>query len=217
MNRITVLVADDHALCREGLVMLLAQEEDIQVVGEAADDLQVISLAEAIQPDILLLGVQMSGLSSIEVLSRIHEKSPRTKVLMVSSVPENKFIIEALERGARGCLSKSLARKDFVKAIRATYYGEIWVERRVLTQVLESLCRKVHGTSALFLETQEALTDREREIVKWAIQGMTNKEIAARLGISDKTVKTHLSNIFNKLKINRRLQLALCGIVEQPD
>src|SRR5574337_813814 len=215
MDRITVLIADDHTLCREGIGTLLAQEEDIRVVGEAADAIQVVRQTEVLQPDILLLGVEMPTASEIEVLSHIREKSPKTKVLMVSGAPETQFIVEALELGARGCLSKSLARKDFVKTIRATHHGEIWVERRILTQVLERLCQKVHGTNASFAETREILTDREQEIVKCAMQGMTNKEIAVRLGISDKTVKTHLSNIFSKLKISRRLELTLHRIVEQ--
>src|SRR5574337_1777532 len=161
MDRITVLIADDHALCREGIGTLLAQEEDIRVVGEATDAIQVVSQTEVLQPDILLLGVEMPTASEIEVLSDIREKSPRTKVLMVSGAPETQFIVEALELGARGCLSKSLARKDFVKAIRATHHGEIWVERRILTQVLERLCLKVHGTNAPFPRSEERRVGKE--------------------------------------------------------
>jgi NarL family two-component system response regulator LiaR len=119
--------------------------------------------------------------------------------------------------GAKGCLSKSLSHKDLVKAIRVTYAGEIWARRKVLAETLESLRQKTQEMNLSLSEMQGALTDREQEIVRWVIQGMTNKEIAARLGISDKTVKTHLSNVFSKLKISRRLQLILYRIVEQPD
>lgn len=217
MNRITVLIADGHALFREGLGTLLARQGDIQVVGEAADGLQAISMVEALQPDILLLDVRMPELGGIEALPQIRKKSPRTKVLMISGFPENEFMVEALQRGAKGCVSKSASCNELVKAIRVTYAGEIWATRMVLAQALDSLRQKTQEVNAPFSETRETLTDREQEIVKWVIQGMTNKEVAARLGISEKTVKTHLSHIFSKLKVGRRLQLLLHQIVEKND
>lgn len=217
MSPISVLVADDNTLFREGLRMLLAQEPAISVVGEAADGLQAIRLAEALQPDILLLDIRMPGLGGIEALPQIREKSPGTKVLILSGFSEGELMIQALQLGAKGYLSKLLTHRDLIKAIRATYVGEVWAERKVLSEVLESLRQKMQEKNLPLSDMQETLTDREHEIVKWVIQGMTNKEIATRLGISDKTVKTHLSNIFNKLKISRRLQLVLHRIVEQPD
>ena len=210
MNQITVLIADDHALFREALHLLLAQEGDIQVVGEATDGQQALIMTEAFQPDILLLDVRMPGVNGLDALPRIRAKSPGTKVLMLSGYPEDDFIVEALQLGAKGYLSKSLTRADLVKAIRATHAGELWAERKMLMQTLKSLLQKVNNLHVSpSPETGEALTDREHEIVKWVIQGMTNKEIAAQLGISDKTVKTHLSNIFGKLKVSRRIQLVL--------
>lgn len=197
--------------------MLLAQEPAISVVGEAADGLQAISLAEALQPDILLLDIRMPGLGGIEALPQIREKSPGTKVLILSGFSEGELMAKALQLGAKGYLSKLLTHRDLIRAIRATYAGEVWAERKVLSEVLESLRQKMQEKNLPLSDMQETLTDREHEIVKWVIQGMTNKEIATRLGISDKTVKTHLSNIFNKLKISRRLQLVLHRIVEQPD
>ncbi|MGB4782783.1 response regulator [Candidatus Methylomirabilis sp.] len=217
MRRISVLIADDNTLFREGLRMLLAQEPAISVVGEAADGLQAIRLAEALQPDILLLDIRMPGLGGIEALPQIREKSPGTKVLILSGFSEGELMAKALQLGAKGYLSKLLTHRDLIRAIRATYAGEVWAERKVLSEVLESLRQKMQEKNLPLSDMQETLTDREHEIVKWVIQGMTNKEIATRLGISDKTVKTHLSNIFNKLKISRRLQLVLHRIVEQPD
>jgi len=217
MSPISVLIADDNTLFREGLRMLLAQEPVISVVGEAADGLQAIRLAEALQPDILLLDIRMPGLGGIEALPQIREKAPGTKGLILSGFSEGELMFQALQLGAKGYLSKLLTHRDLIKAIRATYAGEVWAERKVLSEVLESLRQKMQEKNPPLSDMQETLTDREHEIVKWVIQGMTNKEIAARLGISDKTVKTHLSNIFNKLKISRRLQLVLHRIVEQPD
>lgn len=217
MDQITVLLADDHTLFREGLRMLLAQEQSIHVVGEAVDGLQAISLAEALQPDILLLDVNMPGLGGLEALPHIREKSSGTKVLILSGFSEADLMARALLLGAKGYLSKVLTSKELVKAIRTTYAGEIWAERKVLTEALESLRQKVEDASVPASDMREMLTDREQEIVTWVIRGMTNKEIAAELGISDKTVKTHLSHIFNKLKLSRRLQLTLYQLVDQTE
>mgnify|MGYP001291890884 CR=1 FL=1 len=196
--------------------MRLAQEPAISVVGEAADGLQAISLAEALQPDILLFAVNMPGLDGLEALHLIRQKSSRTHVLILSEFPEDEFMSQALQLGAKGCLLKSLSHKDLIKAIRVICAGEIWVGRRILAEALESLRRKTQTMNLPLSEMQEVLTDREQEVVRWVIQGMTNKEIAARLGISDKTVKTHVSNILSKLNISRRLQLTLYRIMEQP-
>ena len=217
IGQITVLIADDHTLFCEGLVMLLAQEEDMRVVGEATDGLQALRLAEALQPDILLLDIYMPGVGGLEILPRLRVKCPKTKVLILSGFPESEFIEKALQEGAKGCLSKTLSHKELARAIRATQSGEVWAERKVLTQVLESLRQKISGLTLPSSETQGTLTEREQEIVKWVVQGKTNKEIATQLGISAKTVQTHLSNVFNKLKISRRLQLLLHRIVDRTD
>ncbi len=214
MNQITVLIADDHALFREGLRMLLAQDNRILVVGEAADGLQALSLTGSLQPDILLLDVQMPEVGGLEVLPRIRAKCPLTKILILSGFPDDQLIARALELGANGYLLKTLTHKDLLKAIHATYAGEVWAERRVLTQTLESLRKKVHHLHGPLAETRENLTDREEEVVSWVMQSKTNKEIAAQLGISESTVKTHVSNIFNKLHVSRRLQLLLYRIAD---
>lgn len=217
MNPISVVITGDHLLFREGLRLLLGQQHDIQIVGEAADSLQAISMAEALQPDILLLDAQLPGLGSLEALSQIRKKSPGTDVLILSGSPEDGLISDVLQLGAKGYLSKFLGSKDVLRALRAVHAGEIWAERKVLAEMLEKLRKKTQEMDPSLPEMQVTLTDRQREIVRWVIQGMTNKEIATRLGISDKTVKTHLSNIFSKLKISRRLQLVLNRIVEQQD
>lgn len=213
MSRITVLVADDHTLFREGLHLLLAREKGIQVVGKATNGKQALIMTEALQPDILLLNVQLPAVNGLDALPKIRAKSPGTKVLILCDHLKDDCIVEALQRGAKGCLSKTLTRADIVRAIRVTHAGEFWAERKVLTQTLESLLKK--GNYSPPQETHETLTEREREIVKWVIEGMTNKEIAAQLGISDHTVKTHVRNIFGKLKVNRRLQLLLYRIVDR--
>lgn len=217
MRPTSVLIADDQTLFREGLRLLLANEPAIAVVGEAADSLQAVRLVEALQPDILLLTVNMAGPSTLEAIALIRQKSAVTQVLVLSRLPEDALIGQALQVGAKGYLSTALGYKDLLKAIQAVHAGEIWAERKVLAEVLEHLRQKTVATTAPLSERHEALTEREQEIVRWAIQGMTNKEIAVRLGISDKTVKSHLGHIFGKLQISRRLQLALTQLVDQPN
>ena len=204
---IRVVIAGDHALFREGLRLFLAQQEDMQVIGEAADALQALCLVEALQPDILLLDIQMPKMGWLEILANIRARSPRTNILILSAVLEDALIAEALQQGAMEYLLRTARHSDLMKAVRTTYAEELWANRKVLTQVLEHLRRKIWELQDPPLELRETLTDREHEIVKWARQGMTNQEIAARLGISVKTVKAHLRNIFRKLKVSRRIQL----------
>lgn len=215
MDPIKVLIADDHAMFREALRVRLTQESGIQVVGEATQGDEALSMAEALEPDILLLDIRMPKVDGLTVLPKIREKSPRTKVLILSAFFDDDLIIEAMQNGAKGYLLKDATYKDLIKAICATHAGELWVERKVLTQLLESLFQKVNDLHVPISEIRENLTEREQEIVKWVIHGMTNKEVATQLGISDKTVKTHLSNIFSKLKVSRRLELLLYRIVDR--
>ncbi len=217
MEQITVIVADDHALFREGLVMLLSLQHDIKVVGEAADGLEAVSLVEALQPNILLLDIRMPKLSGHEVLAQIRLKSPSTRTLILSGFFEEEYITEAFHHGAKGYLVKVATPQDLLKAIRATHAGELWAERKVLSQVVERLLQTMEGLNPPLSALRETLTEREQEVVQWVIQGMMNKEIAAQLGISEKTVKAHLSNIFGKLKVSRRLQLLLHQIAKRTD
>ena len=204
---IRVLIAGEHALFREGLSLFLTQEEDMQVIGEAADGPQALRMVEALQPDILLLDVQMPKAGGLEILPNIRTRSPRTNILILSGALEDRYIAEALQQGAMGYLLKTATHADLVKAIRTTHAGELWAQRKVLTQVLEHMRQQIRELQGLPLELRETLTNREREIVNWVRQGMLNKEIATQLSISEKTVKAHLRNIFRKLKVSRRVQL----------
>jgi DNA-binding NarL/FixJ family response regulator len=217
MNQIRVLIADDHTLFREGLSLLLAGEPDINVVGQAADGLEALSMAEALQPDIMLLDIRMPGMSGLEVLHRIREKSPKTKVLVLSGFFEEELLVEAFEHGAKGYLQKITTHTDLVKAVRATHSGEVWAQPKVLSQVLDSLLEKINAPHLAMSEMHGKLTSREKEVVQRVRHGQTNKQIAADLGISEKTVKSHLSNVFSKLNIGRRLQLLLYRIADRTE
>ncbi|MGH8065374.1 MAG: response regulator [Candidatus Entotheonellia bacterium] len=207
MDPITVLIADAHAPLRRWLSRFLAQHEDIQVVGRAADGRRVLSWVESLQPDILLLDMQMPNLGGLEVLARIRAKSPRMKILILADAIEEDFIARVLRNGVHGCVRKTALPTELVQAIRTIYGGELWAERKLLTRVVEDLRQSLDKLQGSLSAMREVLSEREQEVVIWAVQGMTNKEIATQLGISAKTVKTHLQNVFRKLHVRRRVQL----------
>jgi DNA-binding NarL/FixJ family response regulator len=207
MDSITVVIADAHALFRRGLGKFLTQQDDIQLVGEAADGLQLLSRVEALQPDVLLLDVRMPKMGGLEVLASIRARSPRTRILILADFFAEEFIARALRHGAHGCLLKTARPAELVRAICTTHSGELWVPRKLLTRLLENLRQRMDELQGSLSAMREVLTDREQEVVIWAVRGMTNKEIATQLGISAKTVKTHLQNAFRKLKVSRRGQL----------
>jgi DNA-binding NarL/FixJ family response regulator len=206
MDPIRVLIADAHALVRQRLNRSLAQE-DIRVVGEAADDRQVLSGVEALQPHILLLYVWMPRLGGLVGLAKIRAKSSRTKILFLTDFFDEEFIVRALQHGAEGSVLKTALATELVKAVRTIYAGEFWAQRKLLTRVVGTLRQQLDELQVSLSWIQEVLTTREQEVVTWVVEGMTNKEIASRLGISEKTVKTHLQNIFRKLRVSRRVQL----------
>jgi DNA-binding NarL/FixJ family response regulator len=208
MDLVTVLIADAHALLRKRLGSFLVQQQGIQVIGEAMNGRQVLRRVKALQPHILLLGLRMPNMNSLEVLPKIRARSPRTKILVLAEHFEEDFITKALQGGMHGCVLKTARPTELVKVIRTIHAGEFWVQRRLLTQVVESLRLKVDELQRATWKLQGFLSEREEEVVIWAVQGMTNKEIAAQLGISAKTVKTHLQNVFRKLNVRRRVQLS---------
>jgi DNA-binding NarL/FixJ family response regulator len=207
MHPVTVVIADAHTLFRQELGRFLAQQENIQVVGEAENGLQVLSRVEALQPDILLLDVRMFKTGGLEVLANIRAKSPRTKILILADLFKEEFIARALQHGAHGCLLRTAQPAELVRAICTTQSGELWAPRKLLTQLLEHLRQRLEELQGPLSAMSEALSEREQEVVSWAVQGMTNNEIAVQLGISAKTVKTHLQNVFRKLNVSRRVQL----------
>ncbi len=208
MDLIRVLISDAHAVLRERLSRFLAQQKDIQVVGEAMDGRQMLDRVAALQPHILLLDLQMPKMDGLEVLPKIRVKSPGTKFLILADYFEEDFIARALQVGVHGCVLKTAPPTELAKVIRTTHAGEFWVQRRLLARVVENLRHRVDELQGCPSELRDVLSNREQEVVIWAVQGMTNKEIAAQLGISAKTVKTHLQNVFRKLNVRRRVQLS---------
>ena len=194
----TVLVADDHSLVREGLTNLLAAAPDLELVGAAGDGAEAVELASAATPDVVLMDLSMPGLDGIEATRRILERQPGAKVVVLTSFCDEGRILAALDAGAVGYLLKDSEPDELLRGIRAAAQGE------------SPLAAKVAG--ALILARTSGtpeLTFREREVLVLLAGGMANKHIARRLGITEKTVKAHLTNVFSTIGVTSRTQAAL--------
>jgi DNA-binding NarL/FixJ family response regulator len=209
-KRIRVAIIDDHTMLREGLRKILAMEEDLDVVADTDDARQAARIAAEHRPDVLLLDIRMPGVGGLEVIGPIHEASPTTKVLILTASDDRRDHVAALTQGARGIIMKDSAAETLVSAIRAVHNGQAWVDREITGTLLEELAHR--GNPAAAGNDAPQLTTRESEIVDLVIAGCRNREISERLRISEKTVKAHLSNIFAKLGVRDRLELAIYAL-----
>jgi len=209
MDRITVLIGIPNGIYRAKLATAVAQQGDMQVAGEAADGPTAGNLAEARQPDVLLMEVERPYLAGSELLRRFRAKSPGTKVVLLAGEPEDAFGAEVLAAGAKGYLPTGVPPDECINAIRHVASGGIWAGPNVLAKAVEHLVEKTSQESVSPPEGRELLTGREHEVIHWAGLGKTNKEIAGQLGVGEQTVKTHLRNVFRKLEITRRAQIIL--------
>jgi DNA-binding NarL/FixJ family response regulator len=216
---VRILIADDHRIFRDGLRRLLEVEPDLEVVGEASDGRDAIALVRQIEPDILLLDLSMPGVDGLEALRGIAEQPGATRTLLLTAAIEKAELVTALQLGARGLVLKDSATSILLTGIRAVVRGEYWVGRESVPTLVDALRPLIAGQPAK-PRNAFGLTEREREIVAAVVAALGNKEIAARLSITEKTVKHHLTNIFDKLGVSSRLELALFAIhheLELPD
>ena len=204
MEQIRVLIADDHPLFRDGLRILLQSGSDTEVVGEAATGEETISQAGKLQPDVILMDINMPGINGIEATRRILHTSPHISILIVTMYEDDDSVFAAMRAGARGYLLKGADQEETLRAIKAVSRGEAIFS----PTIAKRLIRYFSPTRAAATPPQEfpELTDREREILALLSQGLNNAEIAQHLVLSPKTVRNHLSNIFNKLQVADRAQ-----------
>jgi DNA-binding NarL/FixJ family response regulator len=201
MEPIRVLIADDHPVFRFGLKALLGATPDLEVAGEAADGLQAVALAAALQPDVVVMDLNMPALHGLEATRRILQTSPHIAVLVVTMFDDDS-VFAAMQAGARGYLLKGAEPEATLAAIRTVAGGEAIFSPTVARRVMEYFTRRQPNTPAqIFPE----LTDRERELLGLLSQGLTNAAIAERLTLSPKTVRNHVSNIFSKLQVADRV------------
>jgi RNA polymerase sigma factor (sigma-70 family) len=213
MGPIKVVIADDHALFRDGLRRILSLEKDILVVGEASNGDETTKVAERTKPDVLLLDLKMPKGDLVQNLLDLAARSPTTRVLVLTAFADDENVLNAAKGGARGYVSKGVPSTTLVQAIKSVHNGNSWVDKEIPSweTFLEIASDQgaARETNPPFDESLQALTKRELEILRLVAEGLTNEEIGKKIFISEKTVKTHLTNIFDKLKVNNRFKAAL--------
>ena len=205
---INVLIVDDHAIVRKGIIALLATERDIQVVGEASDGLEAIAEVERLKPDVILMDLVMPGVNGIDAIREIKARDQATKILVLTSFATDDKVFPALKAGALGYLLKDSEPQELLDAIRQVQMGESWLHPAVARKVLKELTHNSTPT------TMAELTERETEVLKLVAQGLSNRAIADQLVISEATVRTHVSSLLAKLHLASRTQAALFALRE---
>ena len=212
MVPIKVVVADDHTLFREGIRRILSLEKDILVVGEASRGDEVTKVVERAKPDVLLLDLKMPKGDVVQTLLDVKEKNPATKVLILTAYSEDENILNAAKGGAKGYVLKGIDFPTLLQAIKTIHKGGLWIDKETPSaDAFEEIARGQLNEvgDVINNDVLDTLTKREKEILRLVAEGLTNEEIGKKIFISEKTVKTHLTNIFDKLKVNSRFKAAL--------
>jgi two-component system, NarL family, nitrate/nitrite response regulator NarL len=222
-SKIRIVVADDHPIFRDGLCRLLALEEDFEVVAQAQDGRQVLDVLQQHEPDILLLDLKMPGLDGLATLQRLQIAKNKTRVIVLTASDDKNEFVQAMKLGTSGIVLKQTATELLIKSIRKVHAGEIWLDSHTTAAVIRQFVandeiqtggiQSMPTTAPPARERERSpLSQREREIVALVAQGFKNKEMAEKMFISEQTVKNHLHNIFDKLGVSDRLELALYAI-----
>jgi NarL family two-component system response regulator LiaR len=205
---INVLVVDDHAIVRKGIVSLLATEPDIHVVGEASNGIEAVAKAKTLNPDVILMDLVMPEMDGIQAIQAITASQTRARILVLTSFGTDDKVFPALKAGALGYLLKDSNPEDLIEAIRQVKHGESWLHPAVARKVLNEWAHQEQSANP------EPLTEREMEVLRLLAQGLSNREIAKRLVLSEATVRTHVSSLLAKLHLASRTQAALYALRE---
>ena len=206
---IRILVADDHAIFRDGLRKLLEVADDVQIIGEASNGVECVKMLAKFKPDILLLDLRMPEKDGLGVLEEVNFDSLPTRVIVLTAAEDDRDVVRAMRLGARGVVLKQSASDLLLKSIRKVADGETWLDNRMTAEVIDAFKKSSESGQR---REKPLLSDREKEIVQLVAQGFRNREIGEKLFISEQTVKNHLHNIFDKLGVSDRLELALYAI-----
>lgn len=215
MSNVNVLIVDDHPLLRQGLSRLLELEGGINVVGQASNGIEALHLMDQLEPDVLLLDINMPGMNGIEVAKAVREKHPNTEVLVLTIHDNESYVNEMIRVGAKGYLLKDAEPREVVLAIKKVATGDTVYS----TQLMERVMERYHHMEMQYGRLQSAaaiqdleLTNRELEILQYICEGLSNKEIAKALFISEKTVKNHITSLLRKLEVEDRTQAAVFAV-----
>ena len=204
-KRIRVIIADDHPIFRQGLrITFGAVSEEFELVGEAIDGATALRLVEELQPDVVLLDVRMPGIDGLEALERIHVNWPRVSVVILTTYNDEELVLRGLQAGACGYLLKDCDLDTLLNAVRTAARGDTLLQAGTIERLLQALPRSAAKSSTFKHASPFELTEREREVLAGVARGERNKEIAARLGLTRRTIDTYLSNIFTKLGVDSR-------------
>jgi two-component system NarL family response regulator len=212
---IRVLVVDDHALFRRGLQMVLEQEPDIEVVGEASDGTEAVETAAETLPDIVLMDVRMPRRGGIDACTAIHDVAPSTKIIMLTISDEEADLYDAIKAGAMGYLLKEISIEEVASAIRAVHGGQSLISPSMASKLLTEFAAMVKKTDERQQVPAPRLTDREMEVLKLVAKGLNNRDIAKQLFISENTVKNHIRNILEKLQLHSRMEAVVYAVREK--
>lgn len=210
MSQCKVLIADDHVIVREGLIALLDMADDIKVVGEAADGLEAIRLTKQFRPDVVLMDIRMAKLDGVQATREIKARFPGVKVIALTNYDDDEYVFDCLRYGASGYLLKDVGPEDLVKAIKSAVQDESLLDPSVLNKVLTQFRQLTEKASD---HADDELSPREKEVLEALTAGLSNRGIAQKLYISEKTVKAHFSSIYRKLNVSTRSQ-AIIGAVK---
>ena len=200
---IRIVIADDHGVVRQGLRMVLALDPELEVVGEARDGAEVLSIARQLQPDVVIMDLIMPVMDGISATAAIRQELPGTEVLALTSALDDTTVVKAIRAGAIGYLLKDTGAEELCRAVHAAAAGQVQLSPQAAARLMQEVREP---------EVPETLTDREKDVLRLVALGQTNREIAQNLHIHDKTVMTHVSNILNKLNMQSRTQAALYAV-----
>jgi NarL family two-component system response regulator LiaR len=207
-SKIRVVIADDHAVVRKGLETLIGTHADMELVGTAGNGNEAVELAAALQPDVILMDIQMPFKNGVAAIGEIKAANPAARILVLTSFSEDETVFAAIKAGALGYLLKDASPEELIQAIRHVHLGRSSLHPDIALKVIQELNRP----PAHLAPTEEPLTEREVEVLKLVARGLPNQEIAGRLVVSERTVRTHISNILHKLHLANRTQAALYAL-----